>query len=54
MTRILVVEDERIVGAALQLQLEQVGYDVVANVGTADRAVAAARDETRGDKFGSG
>ena len=44
MIRILVVEDERIVGAALQVQLEKAGYEVVANVGTADQAVAAARD----------
>ena len=46
MTHILVVEDERIVGAALQLQLEHAGYQVVANVGTAEQAVAAAENST--------
>jgi len=42
----MVVEDERIIGAALQLQLEIEGYDVVANVGTADAAVDAAATAT--------
>jgi CheY-like chemotaxis protein len=39
---ILVVEDERIVAASLQLCLEQEGYLVAGNVGTAEEAVSLA------------
>ena len=42
-TRIMIVEDERIVARVLQDQLEQQGYEVVANVSTEDDAVASAR-----------
>jgi len=41
-TRVLIVEDERIVAAALQQQLERVGFDVVGNVGDAKDAIELA------------
>jgi CheY-like chemotaxis protein len=41
-SRVLVVEDERIVAAALQHQLEHGGYEVVANVGRGEAAVREA------------
>ena len=47
-SQILVVEDEAIVAMDLQDRLEKVGYEVVANVDTADDAVRAA-DQFRPD-----
>jgi AmiR/NasT family two-component response regulator len=41
-SRILIVEDERIVAAALQHQLEYDGYEVVGNVGRGETAVEIA------------
>lgn len=41
-TKILVVEDERIVAEAIELSLERQGFNVVANVATGQEAVRAA------------
>ncbi len=41
MARILVVEDERIVAQDIEATLEQLGYDVVATVGTGEAAIEA-------------
>lgn len=40
--RLMLVEDERIVAAALEDQLRNHGYDVVANVGRGERAIVGA------------
>ena len=44
--RILIVEDEIIIGWALKAKLEQFGHRVLSIVPSADKAVAAARDES--------
>lgn len=41
--RIMIVEDERLVAAALAARLEADGYQVVANVGTGEQAVEKAK-----------
>jgi DNA-binding NarL/FixJ family response regulator len=43
--RILIVEDDYLVGMELEAGLRDAGYEIVANVATAEEAVAAAADE---------
>ena len=47
-SRVLVVEDERLVANALARNLEALGYQVVSNVASGEEALAKA-DETRPD-----
>ena len=40
-TKILIVEDERIVALSIQNKLERLGYTVTANVASAEAAIAS-------------
>ena len=45
MTRVLIVEDERLVARELQIRLEENGYRVTGNVASADNALRAASEQ---------
>lgn len=46
--RVLVVEDEPLVGMEIEYTVEELGHDVVGPIAQLDEAVAAAADETLG------